>query len=801
MRARILIAEDDAILALRIQRTIEGMGHEVAALAATGEDAVRLARDLRPDAALMDVRLRGRMSGVEAAERIHAEPGTPVIFVTAYSDTDLIEQAARSAPYAYLTKPVRDRELRAAIETAVYRSRTDRALAHLNRVLRSVRDVNQLITRERDPRRLFEQACQILVRTSGYGFVWIVQPDGGHGELVSLAHAGPTVELLGWPARALGPGDEPPFARVLRTATPLLTRDLPPEARDALPPGGCVAIVPMLHAQQVYGCLCVHATRQDEFDHDEIDLLQELAGDLAFALRALEEERRREHAERALEESHENWRRLVEYQPTGNVVHRDGTILYANQAALRIVGAAATGDVVGRDVLGYVHDESRELVGRRLLELTGGGPPGTADVTLLRAGRESVQVEMTSLAVTYLGEPAIQSVFWDVTERRRAEEQLRRAQKLDSVGRLAAGVAHDFNNMLLGILGHADLLRDRLDAGDGRLEHVDAIQAAAQRCSELSRRLLAFSRCQVLDVRVVDLRQVVQRMEGLLRGTLREDVQLRVRVSEAPCLVKADVGQLEHVLMNLAVNAQDAMPKGGTLSIDVQAPSSSGEPPLAIEGGLLGPCVGLVVADTGCGMDRFTRERAFEPFFTSKDPGRGTGLGLAMVHGIVRQHGGSIQLASEVGAGTTFTIGLPASTEEVAEPDPVRPVPALLGTETVLVVEDTAAVLNVTVNILRRHGYTVLAASSGRAALAGLDAYAGSIDLLLTDVVMPDMNGKELAAAVVARFPSVKVLFMSGHDRAVVANHGVLDERLALILKPFTSAALAGRIRRMLDEA
>jgi len=800
MRARILIAEDDAILALRIQRTIEGMGHEVAALAATGEDAVRLARELRPDAALMDVRLRGRMSGVEAAESIHADPGTPVIFVTAYSDTELIEQAARSAPYAYLTKPVRDRELRAAIETAIYRSRTDRALAHLNRVLRSVRDVNQLITRERDPRRLFEQACGILLRTSGYGVVWIVQPDQARGALVTAAHAGPALELSRWPARAGDADAESPFARVLRTGVPLVTRDLPDDARAAVPAVGCVAIVPMVHARAVYGCLCVYATPQEGFDDDEIDLLQELAGDLAFALRGLDDARRREHAERALEESHENWRRLVEYQPTGNVVHRDGTILYANRAALRIVGAAEPEEVLGRDVLGFVHDDWRRFVAGRLQDLSEGGPAGTADVRLLRRGGEPVQVEMTSLAVTYLGEPAIQTVFWDVTERRRTEEQLRRVQKLDSVGRLAAGVAHDFNNMLLGILGHADLLRDRLGASDPRLEHVDAIQAAAERCSDLSRRLLAFSRCQMLELRVVDLREVVQRMEGLLRGTLREDVRLRVLVPEEPCPVKADVGQLDHVVMNLAVNAQDAMPTGGTLTVQVTAASASAERPLHPDGPP-GDRVELIVADTGCGMDAFTREHAFEPFFTSKEPGKGTGLGLAMVHGIVKQHGGSIQLASEVGAGTTFTICLPASTEAVPAPDPATSAASLIGTETVLVVEDTAAVLNVTVNILRRHGYTVLAADSGRAALAGLDQYKGRVDLLLTDVVMPDMNGKELAARVSARFPAVKVLFMSGHGLAVVAHHGVLDENVALIVKPFASEALALRIRRELDRA
>jgi PAS domain S-box-containing protein len=787
MRGRILIAEDDAILALRIRRTIETMGYDVVGLAATGEDAVRMAEELRPDVALMDVRLRGEMTGVAAAASVHEQAGTPVIFVTAYSDGDLIDEAARTGPYGYLTKPIRDRELYASIETALYRARTDRALGHLNRVLRSVRDVNQLITREQDSQRLLEQACEILLRTSSYGFVWIVVPDADRRRLRAQAHAGTTLEL----ARLSEAAGETPFADVLRTATPQVTRQLPP------PLAGCVAIVPMLHAGRVHGCLCVHA-RQDAFDPDEIDLLMELAGDLAFALRALEEAACRKLAERALEESHENWRRLVEYQPTGNVVHRDGTILYANQACLRIVGASGLSDVLGRHVLGFVHAESRAFVSARLEELMRGAPPGTAEVTLLRSGSEPVPVEMTSLPVTYVGLPAIQSVFWDISERRQAEEQLRRAQKLDSVGRLAAGIAHDFNNMLQGILGHAHLLMERLHASDARAEHVQEILLATERCTELSRQLLAFSRRQVLELRIVDLRDVVKRMASLLRGILREDVRLRVLAAPQACLVQADVGQLEHVLMNLAVNAQDAMPNGGTLTIEIApgavAPSGS----LAIDDPS-GPWVELIVADTGCGMDAATREHAFEPFFTSKEPGKGTGLGLAMVHGIVKQHGGSIRLESAVAAGTRFTICLPAGTGDATAP-PAAPVSAgPMGTETVLVVEDTAAVLNVTVTVLRRHGYTVLAANSGRAALARLEEHGGDIDLLLTDVVMPDMNGKELAAQVSARVPTVKVLFMSGHDGSVVADHGVLDEHVALIVKPFSIQALAMRVRRLLD--
>jgi PAS domain S-box-containing protein len=795
MRARILIAEDDAILALRIRRTVEGLGHEVAGLAATGEDAVRLTQELRPDAVLMDIHLRGEMTGIGAAALIHTTDETPVIYVTAYSDRELIEEAARTAPYAYLTKPVRDRELHASIETAVYRSRTDRALARLNRVLRSVRDVNQLITRERDPQRLLEQACEILLQTSGYASVWIEQPVG---RVLASAPTGGTMPLPAWAPEQCDPGHDTPFAAVLRTGRPITTRGLPALRGEAS--GGCVAVVPMLHDQHAYGCLNVHATSREQFDEDELDLLEELAGDLAFALRGLDEAALRTHAERALAESHENWRRLVEYQPTGNIVHRDGTILYANQASLRILGLGAEAEALGRDVLMFVHADSRADAAARLLDLGRGGAPETAELTLVRAGGQPVDVAMTSQVVTYLGQPAVQTVFWDVTDRRKTEDQLRRAQKLDSVGRLAAGVAHDFNNMLSAILGHAELLLETLHASDPRVEHVDAIRTAGHRCSDLSRQLLAFSRRQILDLRIVDLRDVVERMHNLLRGTLHEDLRLDVVVPAEPCLVRADVGQLEQVLINLAVNAQDAMPNGGGLRIELAPPSASRQRPPPPNGPV--ERVELLVADTGCGMDAATCEHAFEPFFTTKEPGKGTGLGLAMVHGIVKQHGGSIQIDSEPGAGARVTIRLPACLEErPADPEIVPAEPGPTGSETVLVVEDTPAVLNVTVSMLRRCGYSVLAADSGREALARLEQHQGDLALLLTDVVMPDMNGKDVAARVRARFPDVKVLFMSGHAMAVVADHGVLDQGIALIAKPFSSQELAMRIRRVLDGA
>jgi PAS domain S-box-containing protein len=820
MRPRILIVEDDAILALRIRKLVESMGYEAAGLAATGEDAIRLAETVRPDVALMDVRLRGEMSGIEAAARIHSRVETPVIYLTAFSDELLIEQATKTEPYAYLTKPVRDRELHASIEMALYKSRTDRTLSHLHRVLRSVRDVNQLITRERDPQALLEQACQILVRTSGYAAVWIVRADPD-GTVTTRAQAGTTVELVpvGEETGAADPAGLDPTAGWREQRSVVVAARAGGSAQKDRAPGSA-ALVPMLFAGETYGGLCVYASPRGSFDDEEMSLLLELAGDLAFALHGLEEAERRHRAElalRASEErfiadlkraeaalaaSNENWRRLVEYQPIGNVVHRDGRILYANQACLQMAGAAGPEDLIGREVLAFVHPDSRALAAERLASLPERGAAGEmTSLMLVRVGGEPIDVEMTSLPITYLGEPAIQTVFFDVTERRRAEEQLRRAQKLDSVGRLAAGVAHDFNNMLQSIFGHGQLLLSRLHAADARRKHAEQILEAAVRCRDLNRQLLAFSRNQVLDLRVVDLRGIVGQLETLLRGSLREDVSVAITLSEDACRVKGDVGQLEQVLMNLAVNAQDAMPTGGELRIAV-APwnPEAHDRPLPAELAPQ-PFVELIVADTGCGMDAHVREHAFEPFFTACKPSKGTGLGLAMVHGIVKQHGGGIRLDSAPGAGTTFWIYLPrvadtapVPAEHAAEAELAR------GSETVLLVEDDVRVRQLAQELLVDAGYEVLTAAHGEDALAVARAHEGRVDLLLADIVMPRVGGTELANRLRQARPDVKVLLMSGHADEAIAAHLTTIPRDMVLEKPFTAEVLTRRVREALAQ-
>jgi signal transduction histidine kinase/ActR/RegA family two-component response regulator len=374
------------------------------------------------------------------------------------------------------------------------------------------------------------------------------------------------------------------------------------------------------------------------------------------------------------------------------------------------------------------------------------------------------------------------------------EDQLRQSQKMEAIGRLAGGLAHDFNNLLTAILGHVSLaLRGRDDPARLRRRLLE-IERASERASGLTQQLLAFSRKQVLQPRVVDLNASVRDMEGLLRQLIGKDVELAVDLAAGPLAVYADPTQLQQVVMNLAVNARDAMPLGGRLSIRTgELAASEARGPDVREGRL----VSLVVSDTGVGMDAETRQHAFEPFFTTKAPGRGTGLGLATVYGIVTQSGGTVSVDTEPGQGATFRILLPAA-DQPAAASPPAPTRVPGGRETILLVEDEDLLRTMTVEVLAELGYTVLEAESGRAALRR-SAEASTIHLVLSDVVMPEMGGREAWLHVSREHPEARVLFMSGYTDDAVVRHGVREADVSLLNKPFTPDELARRVRDVLD--
>jgi PAS domain S-box-containing protein len=386
----------------------------------------------------------------------------------------------------------------------------------------------------------------------------------------------------------------------------------------------------------------------------------------------------------------------------------------------------------------------------------------------------------------------------DVTRALRMEEDLRQSQRVESLGRLAAGVAHDFNNLLSPILGYSELLLSELQPTDERYGQVEEIEQASKRARDLTRQLLAFGRKQALQIRPVDLNAVATGIERLLRRTLREDVSLKVIQSPAPCMVLADKGQAEQVIMNLAVNAQDAMPGGGRLTIQIKPITLTAEDCEGKPGANPGTYGMLVFEDTGCGMDDETRIRIFEPFFSTKGE-RGTGLGLSTVYGIITQHGGHVEVESEVGRGSTFRMYLPVTSALPVLETRVAPRPERIrGDATVLLVEDNDAVRTLAETVLRREGYTVLSAAGGDEALAMIEACGDPIHLLLTDVVMSGMDGRELFTRMGARYADLKVLFMSGYTDDVVAYRGVLGADTPFVQKPFSVTALAQKVREVL---
>ncbi len=382
----------------------------------------------------------------------------------------------------------------------------------------------------------------------------------------------------------------------------------------------------------------------------------------------------------------------------------------------------------------------------------------------------------------------------------RLETQLRQAQKVEAIGRLAGGVAHDLNNLLTPVLGYSEMLLDEFRKGDERREFVQHVVTAGSRMRDLVRQLLAFSRKQVLQVKPLDINLVIEGIEKLLLRTIPEDITFEKNLFAGGCPVMADISQVEQIVMNLAVNAADAMPEGGTLIIETALCDVTEEYADLHLGLDPGRYVLLSLSDTGCGMDKEIQEHIFEPFFTTKGE-QGTGLGLATIYGIVKQHGGYTLVYSEPGIGTTFKIYLPAvETRTLNNNQEEQKQPAPGGTETILLVEDNKQVRIMALRILERAGYNVLAAGAGEEAVEMLKSHEGTVELLLTDVVMPGMNGKELYQKVMQLHPNVKVLYMSGYTNNVIAQRGVLDDGVQFIQKPFSISGLSGKVRTLLDE-
>jgi two-component system, cell cycle sensor histidine kinase and response regulator CckA len=424
------------------------------------------------------------------------------------------------------------------------------------------------------------------------------------------------------------------------------------------------------------------------------------------------------------------------------------------------------------------------------------------EIELKRRDATPITVRCTGRRVReeYQGAPCFDVFAEDVTERRVLERQLRMAGKMEAVGRLSGGIAHDFNNLLGVIIGYSQVLKKRLEPGNALLDPVEEIQKAGQRAASLTRQLLAFSRQQILTPSILNLNDLVMDMEKMLPRLLGEDVAVSTSLCQDLGMVKADQGQIEQVIMNLAVNARDAMPEGGELRIETANVELDQAYASRHAGAKPGNYVMLAVIDTGTGIDAETLAHIFEPFFTTKETGKGTGLGLATVYGVVKQSGGYIWVDSEPKRGASFQIFLPRVEEPASKGTETSPLAeAMGGPETILLVEDAEALRKLTQSFLESHGFRVLVAQNGEEALQVEVRHSGRISLLLTDVVMPGMNGRVLAEKLLVRQPSMRVLYISGYTDSFIAGHGVLERGTVLLHKPFTEDALVRKVREVLD--
>ncbi len=639
---RILIVEDEALIAEEIRDRLTRLGFKPVGPVDSAADALRVAEQARPDLVLMDIRLKGKMDGIEAAGFIRQHMEIPVVYITAHSDRATLQRSRDTAPFAYVLKPFQERDLMVAIEMAIHRHSLEQRLKES----------------EQRYATTLESIGDGVISTDIEGRVTFMNP---------VAEA-----LTGWKfAEAEGLPVEEVFPVVEEAGWTLIENPL----RQAL-----------------------------------------------------------------------DQRSVVSFADPFLLIGRDGLVIPVDDCAAPIIDAK--GRVTGAVVA------FRDIRNRRLAE----------------------------------------------DALRKAEEHLRQSQKMEAIGRLAGGVAHDFNNLLTVINGYSEILLRKSSLDDATRTIIEQINGAGERAASLTRQLLAFGRKQVLELKILDLNALVEGLEEMLRRLLGEDLDLAVTYGQGLGHVEADPGQIEQVIMNLAINARDAMPEGGKLlietgNVDLDETIKKTRP--EIEPGRYAQ---LAVSDTGSGMDEATMDHLFEPFFTTKEIGKGTGLGLATVYGIVKQSGGFIYVYSEPGHGTTFKIYLPVVGETCLSGKPFYSLgQALHGNETILLVEDEDAVRSMLSSTLRSYGYTVLEAGRGPEAVHICEQHPGPIHLLVTDIVMPEMSGRQVAERLVALRPEIQVLYMSGYTDDTLVRQGVLGAEVAFLQKPFAPDVLAQKVREVMD--
>ena len=829
--ATILIVDDLASNRKALAALLVPGGHRLLE-AANGQAGLAMVEADRPDLVITDV-LMPVVDGYEFVRQLRLDPGTstlPVLFYTApYGEREARAQArASGVPYVLTKPPLADEVLRIvdlvlagtvatdatsdeATEAALDReqlrllgdqlSETTEDLRLANARLRALINIGLDFASQRDSARRLRRACWALHDLFGASYVTIGIL-GQDRRLRSLVCSDPDIEP--WAAE----GDRPfgIFATVIteRRATrgqvatghpeprPFPARH--PEVRDFL-------IAPITSPTSVYGWICLVCNEGRPFTAEEQQQVLAMAGHVGRLYELEHETAERIEAESALRQSESLNRNLLAHLPHRIIVKDRQSIVrfcnanYASDLGLTVAQVIGTNacDLYPPDLADAYNANDREVMDSGVLQ--------NVDEPYLAHGQNRWA---RTIKVPYRDEQGqvtgVLVVFEDITDRRLQDEQFQQAQKMDAIGSLAGGIAHDFNNLLTAILGYCGLLLEDVAMGDDHRRDIIEIEKAGQRAAALTRQLLAFSRKEIIALATIDLNVVVTEMRVMLERLIREDVKIVVGLAPQLDLVTADRGQADQIVLNLVVNARDAMPKGGTLTIETANVVLDEHYARSHRGVAAGPHVCLTISDTGHGMPPDVQARIFEPFFTTKTRGRGTGLGLASVQGTVARSGGSIAVYSEVGKGSAFKVYFPRADAAAVTITPGVPLirPALAGTETVLLVEDADELRSLVSLLLKRQGYKVLAAANADEARVLFSQHA-EIKVLLTDVVMPGASGPELMRELIVSRPELKVIYMSGYTEDTIVEHGVLLPGIAFVAKPFTAESLGRKLRSVLD--
>ncbi len=935
--SRILVVEDEVIVAMDIKNRLCLLGYEVAGLVSSGEAALALIEETRPDLILMDVQLSGQLDGIQAANQINERFRLPIVFLSAYSEDATVQRAGVANASGYIFKPFEDRELKTAIEMALYKHAAREEIHRLSRLYATLSEVNQAIVRVQSREEMLRQVCELAVKFGGFQMAWVGWLDPQTRTIHSVASFGDHEHYLDevFVNAEDGPNGQGPTGTAIRIGKPVIANDFLNDTRTtpwheiaSRRPYRASAAFPIRVNGTPCGALCVYADQKDFFQEKEVKLLEETAMDVSFALDKLEEEARRKRAEQALaessrfhqqimasardgifvcdlklkcqvwnpamesltgipaaqmlnqhpgdvfprlhkvgvipqlesvaagqttsaldfsynlnqtgrarwcsqssvplrddsgnvvgvistvrditdrknmeseiqrsderlRESEDRYRRLVELSPDTVIIHCRNLVAYINPAGLKLFGATTPDQILNRPVTDFIHPDFRGNTVRRykILFEEGKATAPMEEEKCLRLDGSSVDVEVSASAFRFGNEPAVLVMARDITSRKMMEARFLRNQRIETIGALASGIAHDLNNVLAPIVMTVALLRDKCEDPD-TLALISAMETSAHRGAGIIQQLLTFGRGATGQQLHVHPKHLLKEIAEIAQETFPKSIKITTELRNPNWLVLGDATQLHQVLLNLCINARDAMPSGGNLTLFLDLVQIDEANALKTGDGKPGPYVVFGIQDTGKGIPLEIREKIFEPFFTTKEIGKGTGLGLATCLNLVKRHGGFIDLISEPGNGALFKVLLPAVpvTALSADCSAARPpdCPIAKG-ELILVVDDEESIRKIIRVALEKTGYRVLTANDGADAVTVFHQHHYEIAAVLIDVMMPVMGGPAAMRAMRAVDPKVLLIATSGMiPRELEQELAELKPR-SFLTKPFTTREL-----------